>query len=199
MIGLISDARCGEADLIHFAGVNSVCLYTMKSGSRDVTWIDLYDLFPTSRHRYQPSIRVASLGSTLPSCLLMHEQVANILLLIDSESGNVSRIEMGGLLDSVADVFTRKNWRTKKPSYRMCADLQHEPQPLVTLYEIGRLEIIINFIKYHSLIVHLFTQQLMTAVNVLEGTCLEIHLPVDVIHVRMPSPAHWLVEDKNNR
>lgn len=23
----------------------------------------------------------------------------------------------------------------------MCADLQHEPQPLVTLYEIGRLEI----------------------------------------------------------
>jgi len=80
MIGLFSDAS-GEADLIHFAGVNSVCLYTMKSGSRDVTWIDLYDLFPTSRHRYQPSIRVASLGSTLPSCLLMHEQVVSIFRL----------------------------------------------------------------------------------------------------------------------
>ena len=67
-----------DYDLLHFAGVSPSLLYTMKSNDQSVSCLDLYDVFPTNRHRYQPSIRITSLGSTLPTSVLLHEQVVGI-------------------------------------------------------------------------------------------------------------------------
>lgn len=63
--------------MLHFAAVNPTCLYSMRSSDQTVSCIDLYDIFPTNRHRYQPSIRIASLGSSASKSLLLHEQVVS--------------------------------------------------------------------------------------------------------------------------
>ena len=66
------------SDLIHCVGINPVCLYTMKPADTSVSCIDLYDAFPTNRHRYQPSVRIASMGASVYDTVLLHEQVVSV-------------------------------------------------------------------------------------------------------------------------
>lgn len=76
---LVGVQRDGDqkSDYIHCVGINPVCLYTLKPSDTTVSCIDLYDAFPTSRHRYQPSIRIASMGASVYDTVLLHEQVVS--------------------------------------------------------------------------------------------------------------------------
>lgn len=65
------------SDVLHFAGANPPVLYSMSADDQTTSCIDLYDVFPTNRHRYQPRIHIAGLGSSLPNCVLLHEQVVS--------------------------------------------------------------------------------------------------------------------------
>lgn len=65
------------SDLLHFACVNPVGLYTMKKNDQTVSFIDLYDAFPTTNHRYQPSVRIATMGASVFDTVLLHEQVVS--------------------------------------------------------------------------------------------------------------------------
>ncbi|XP_067943521.1 von Willebrand factor A domain-containing protein 8-like [Watersipora subatra] len=166
---------------LHFVGVNPAVLYSMKSNGHTVSCLDLYDAFPTHRNRYQPSLSIACLGASLPHSVLLHEQVGNVLLVIDTENGRYSRLETGGLLDSVTDAVSRRiGTRPRKPVYRMCTDLLQEgSHSIVTVYEISSPN--------------------LAVVDVLEGTCSDIQLPLSVNSVRMPSANHWMIEDKDRR
>lgn len=71
-----------SSDLLHFATVSPVGLYTMKPGDQTVSYVDLYDAFPTHKNRYQPSIKITSMGASVYDTVLLHEQVVRTFTIM---------------------------------------------------------------------------------------------------------------------
>ena len=66
---------------------------------------------------------------------------------MNTESGKVSRIEVGGVLDSMADALSRRvNVSNRKQLHRMCTDMAQTSEGLVVLYETGKYDRMISFL-----------------------------------------------------
>lgn len=70
-------------DIIHIATVNPISLYTMNPSRNQMSFIDLYDVFPSPSRRnisFKPRIHLAPLGFPLDSTIIVHEEVVCLTL-----------------------------------------------------------------------------------------------------------------------
>lgn len=87
----------GSSDIIHIATANPVGLFTLNPRTSEAGFIDMYDLFPGVAGSYRPRVKLAPLAEPLDDNLLVHEEVANVLLSINYERGEVVRISSSSL------------------------------------------------------------------------------------------------------
>lgn len=80
------------SDMIHIATANPIGIYTLNPRTSEVGYIDMYDIFPTTSGSYRPIVKLASLSAPHDDTVLVHEEVTNVLLSVNFESGEVSRI-----------------------------------------------------------------------------------------------------------
>ena len=78
--------------------------------------------FDTRRSSISPKVRLAVLGKDLSSAVAVHDEVSNNLILAESESGQVLKVQIdNSILQSITDrisSYRSKSNSSKKPFYR---------------------------------------------------------------------------------
>ncbi|XP_023930017.1 von Willebrand factor A domain-containing protein 8 [Lingula anatina] len=172
--GGVRDRRQQE-DVIHIATARPIKLYTMKPSSRYISCIDLYDLFPTTRGMYTPRVRVAPLGASLYDTVVLHEEKSNVLLSINTETGDVMRLAMDSLLETASHKLFG---RSEQDMYTLCRSLSGTPDGLLILY------------KSRS--------QSIEVLNMLLGICHSIAVPFKIGGVHPVATDQWMVTEYDN-
>ncbi|XP_058040476.1 von Willebrand factor A domain-containing protein 8 isoform X1 [Ahaetulla prasina] len=165
---------------LYVATCNPVSLYFMNTSGKTGYCMDLYDLFPrTLRGMWQPFVRLAPLGNPLQGQVILHEEQNHIILLLDTNTGTVSRLT---LLPDIPASRKGTSWWGGRPeekaSHKMCKEFAHKNW-LVFYKEEG------NY---------------LTIMDVLEGNAHTISLPISLKSVFLVAEDRWLlVEAKTNQ
>ncbi|XP_058040478.1 von Willebrand factor A domain-containing protein 8 isoform X3 [Ahaetulla prasina] len=164
---------------LYVATCNPVSLYFMNTSGKTGYCMDLYDLFPrTLRGMWQPFVRLAPLGNPLQGQVILHEEQNHIILLLDTNTGTVSRLT---LLPDIPASRKGTSWwggRPEEASHKMCKEFAHKNW-LVFYKEEG------NY---------------LTIMDVLEGNAHTISLPISLKSVFLVAEDRWLlVEAKTNQ
>ncbi|XP_026544257.1 von Willebrand factor A domain-containing protein 8, partial [Notechis scutatus] len=165
---------------LYVATCNPVSLYFMNASGKTGYCLDLYDLFPrTFRGLWQPFVQLAPLGSPLQGQVVLHEEQNHIVLLLDTNTGAVSRLTL--LPDIPASRKGASWWGGKaeeKTTHKMCKEFAHKNW-LVFYKEEGNYLIVMD---------------------VLEGNAHTISLPISLKSVFLVAEDRWLlVETKTNQ
>uniref|UniRef100_T1INA4 von Willebrand factor A domain-containing protein 8 n=1 Tax=Strigamia maritima TaxID=126957 RepID=T1INA4_STRMM len=131
----IAVTKSGDAakDRIHIATANPISLYSMNTSARSVNFLDLYHLFQETRGGYRPRIKLACLGGNFSEHVLLHEEIANKLLLVDPIGGAIQKVETGTVLDIAGKEFVQRMRGIDKGFNQMCRQFSNEN--LVLFYE----------------------------------------------------------------
>uniref|UniRef100_A0A670Y8E4 von Willebrand factor A domain-containing protein 8 n=1 Tax=Pseudonaja textilis TaxID=8673 RepID=A0A670Y8E4_PSETE len=164
---------------LYVATCNPVSLYFMNASGKTGYCLDLYDLFPrTFRGLWQPFVRLAPLGSPLQGQVVLHEEQNHIVLLLDTNTGAVSRLT---LLPDIPASRKGASWwggKAEETSHKMCKEFAHKNW-LVFYKEEGNYLIVMD---------------------VLEGNAHTISLPISLKSVFLVAEDRWLlVETKTNQ
>ncbi|ELU02005.1 hypothetical protein CAPTEDRAFT_192877 [Capitella teleta] len=159
------------------ATVSPMCLYTMNPAKKQLTYIDLYDIFPSPQRRsvsYKPRIHLAPLGFPLDSTIIVHEEFSNITLSVNFETGQLSRLEVGSFVEATAEKIS-KNFRQQQGNFKICSTFSHEPDGI--------------FLHYKQ------ESGSITVFHMLEGRAYSIETPVKIQDIQMVSRYDWLITE----
>ncbi|CAN7939417.1 unnamed protein product, partial [Ixodes hexagonus] len=179
-IGLaVSKSEDGSTvnDTIHVAAKFPLGLYSFSLGHLKSNFLLLQQSFPSGYS--SETFRLAALGGSLQGCLILHESLTNMLLLLDPETGDASRINLGSLTQNVAERFVRSVYNSNLPS-EVCLDLV-QLNNMLAAYQPGRNNVSILDLE--------------------NRTCLNWKLPVSVNSVLMLDPSRCIITagDTNRR
>ncbi|CAH1781042.1 unnamed protein product [Owenia fusiformis] len=163
-------------DIIHVVTCNPIGLYTMTPNSRFISHIDLYDVFPMGLgvHRsLKPKVKLATLGASLNDCVILHEESSNVTLIINTETGDVTRLLMSSYLEEAAGKITRTFLNKATETWKMCSEFSHEGDGMVVF--------------------HQENGQTIDVLNVLEGTSCSITVPIKIQSMHLVDRDTWLL------
>ncbi|XP_074649479.1 von Willebrand factor A domain-containing protein 8-like isoform X2 [Tubulanus polymorphus] len=166
-------------DSIHVVTGNPITLYTTAPSGRNVSRIDLSDVFPRIRGSFRPRIRLTALGAPLEHNVILHEQVTNVLLNIDSKSGLVSRLNCTLLPETTfAKIFNALSSKdTTANCHQMISSFSHIPGSQIV------------FFKQNSMN--------LDVMDVWNNKCHPIKLPFEVDNVQMISLDTWMLTESD--
>ncbi|CAN8023758.1 unnamed protein product [Ixodes persulcatus] len=175
----VSKSEDGSAmnDTIHIAAKFPLGLYSFSPRHLKSSYLLLQQSFPSGYT--SETFRLAALGGSLQGCLVLHESLTNMLLLLDPETGDASRINLGSLTRNVAERFVRSVYNSNLPS-EVCLDLV-QSNNLLAAYQPGRSHVSILDLENRS--------------------CVNWKLPVSVNNVLMLDPSRCIITagDTNRR
>ncbi|KAJ8310233.1 hypothetical protein KUTeg_012098 [Tegillarca granosa] len=125
-----------NVDIIHVATANPVSVYSLNPKFSTLSYLDLYDIFPSTSGTYRPRVKIAALAPPLDHSLLLHEEITNIVLLVNFESGEVSRLQSPALPETGPDKrrFPATMIQKSNP-YRMCPSTRPDARGSLIFYE----------------------------------------------------------------
>ncbi|XP_075708404.1 von Willebrand factor A domain-containing protein 8 isoform X2 [Rhinoderma darwinii] len=164
---------------VYVVTCNPVSLHFMKTNGDKGYYVDLYDIFPrTVGGVWQPFLSVAPLGHPLTGQIILHEEQSNVILFLDTRSGELRRIMLS---QQDAEPQKKSSWwgsKEAQESYKMCTEFSHKNW-LVFFKENGNS---------------------IDVLDVLEGTTHAISLPINLKSVFLVAEDKWLlVENKTNK
>ncbi|XP_078693816.1 von Willebrand factor A domain-containing protein 8-like isoform X5 [Branchiostoma floridae x Branchiostoma belcheri] len=170
IIGDVAVTKGSKSDIVHVTTLNPISVYSMNTNGKTIRQIDLYDVFPGLRS-WQPSVKVAALGGPLEGQVLLHEEKTNVVLLIDTVTGNLRRL----FLTNVVENATRKvsSYFSEQEKYKMCSEFADENWVVFFQENGNKLDV----------------------VNVLDGTAYSVSVPLTIADVHLVSADHWLLTD----
>ncbi|XP_033638187.1 von Willebrand factor A domain-containing protein 8-like [Asterias rubens] len=155
---------------IHVLTSNPICLYSMKPHAKSIQFLDLYDIFPGLGPK---PIAIATLGEQLAGKVILHEQINNNILLINTKSGVTSRLFLTSPLETAKEIIGRKLSSSEVKGHRMCRDLADKNIVVFYQEEGDHLDV----------------------VDVLNGTAHSLQLPFKLETMHMPSLDTWLLTE----
>ncbi|XP_038049927.1 von Willebrand factor A domain-containing protein 8-like [Patiria miniata] len=156
---------------IHVLTSNPICLYSMKPHGKTIRFLDLYDIFPGLGPK---PIAIAALGEQLAGHVLLHEQINNNILLINTSNGATSRLYLTSPLETAKDIIGRRLTSSSEvKGHRMCGDLADKHLVVFYQEEGDRLDV----------------------VDLLNGNAYSLQLPFHLDTMFMPSPDNWLLTE----
>ncbi|XP_006837671.1 PREDICTED: von Willebrand factor A domain-containing protein 8-like [Chrysochloris asiatica] len=166
-----------ERNTLCVVACNPVTLYFMDMTGENVSFVDLYDIFPrTASGIWQPFLTAAPLGNPLQGQVVLHEQQSNVVLLLDITGRTLRRLILSPKEESMNK--SSSWWNKDTETYKMCKEFSHKNW-LVFYKEKGS-----------SLIV----------LDVLEGRTHTISLPITLKTVFLVAEDKWLlVENGTNQ
>ncbi|XP_064614845.1 von Willebrand factor A domain-containing protein 8-like [Liolophura sinensis] len=162
------------SDVIHVATAHPICVYSMSPDQRSMTGIDLYDVFPSTRGAYRPHVKIAAMGASLYDTVVLHEEVTNVVLSINVESGNIMRIISPFLPEPPKD---RWRFQSNEPTYRMCGEFAHEAEGMLVFYKVNG--------------------DTVEVMNMLEGVTSCVQLPILIQSLHLVAKDDWLIVEAN--
>ncbi|XP_063429829.1 von Willebrand factor A domain-containing protein 8-like [Mytilus trossulus] len=133
----------GSSDIIHIATANPVGLFTLNPRTSEAGFIDMYDLFPGVAGSYRPRVKLAPLAEPLDDNLLVHEEVANVLLSINYERGEVVRISSNSLPETQIEKRRFPSNSAQNPNpYKMLPSTLPNSKGTVIFFKQGGDEIV---------------------------------------------------------
>ncbi|XP_064638932.1 von Willebrand factor A domain-containing protein 8-like [Lineus longissimus] len=163
------------ADLIHVVTAYPINLFSMTPKSSRITSINLADIFRTTRGVYRPKLSIAALGAPLEHNVIVHEEMSNIILNVDTSAGWVSRLHTASLLETAADKLVRRFQGSNLETFRMCKEFSHLPDSMVVFYKMNGGDIDI--------------------VNVAQGTSLAVSVPIRIKSMNLASPDKFILTE----
>uniref|UniRef100_A0A1I8FUD4 von Willebrand factor A domain-containing protein 8 n=1 Tax=Macrostomum lignano TaxID=282301 RepID=A0A1I8FUD4_9PLAT len=169
----------GSHRLVHLATINPVRVYSMVPGSRTAKVLDFTEIFPDTGHFYKPRVHLLSLEKTMPHCFLLHEEMTNVLLLVDAGKRQVSRVKSQGLPEHPL-ASGRNLWRrptlAKGSSFRLADSLGLDGSPV--MFQQGRDHV--------------------ELLDLRGGWSLSLQLPAPISNLQPLSETSWIVQFVNN-
>ncbi|CAG5132917.1 unnamed protein product, partial [Candidula unifasciata] len=165
-------------DVIYVATCHPICLYTLTMSSHTANLIDMYDVFPSTVGSYKPQVRIQALASPLDDTVLLHEQVTNVLIAVNVETGHITRIVADGLPEVSASKrkFPSVSSKTENP-YRMCVTEDLDPRGTTLFYKMNG--------------------QQVEVLNMLEGISHSVSLPVDIQACHSVGSQKWIITESD--
>ncbi|XP_059156251.1 von Willebrand factor A domain-containing protein 8-like [Physella acuta] len=168
-----------QHDVIYVATCHPIGLYSLTSTSHTVHFIDLYDVFPSTMGSYRPHVRIQPLEAPLDDRIILHEQVTNVVISVNVESGQVWRLMCPGIPEVVASKrrFPSIISNTESP-YRMVVNDNEGSSQTVFFYKQNSNEVVI--------------------LNVLEGVSHVINVPINISNCQHVGEQRWIIQDNTS-
>ncbi|XP_076454368.1 von Willebrand factor A domain-containing protein 8-like [Babylonia areolata] len=163
-------------DIIHVATANPICLYSVNPHSSACNFIDLYDVFPSIAGTYRPRVKISALGAPMDDSVVLHEEVTNVVLVVNVENGEITRLLSEGMPETPPEKrrFTSVMPQVKNP-FRMCTNAKIDPKGTVVFYKLN--------------------ENNMEVFNVLEGLCHSVSLPINLQACHPVDSNQWLLSE----
>ncbi|XP_041358414.1 von Willebrand factor A domain-containing protein 8-like [Gigantopelta aegis] len=170
-----------KSDMIHVASANPIGIYSMTPTMTNVDYINLYDIFPATTGAYKPRVKIATLGAPLDDRVILHEEVTNVVLSINTESGQVTRVLSAALPETPPE---RRRFPSSSPKilnpFKMCSS------PLPD--------------GYGTVVFYKENGDMMDFLSILEGISHTVSLPILLQSVHQVDYHKWLLtEDSSAR
>uniref|UniRef100_A0A2C9MAM2 von Willebrand factor A domain-containing protein 8 n=1 Tax=Biomphalaria glabrata TaxID=6526 RepID=A0A2C9MAM2_BIOGL len=165
-------------DVIYVATCHPPGLYTLTSTSHTANFIDMYDIFPSTMGSYRPTVRVQPLGSPLDDTVLVHEQMTNVLLSVNVESGQVHRLLCDGLPEVPVNKRRFPSIAGKVDfSFNMCYNEELDARGTTVFYKQNGQDMIV--------------------LNVLEGFSHSLSLPLNIGACHYIGDQQWILQESD--
>ncbi|KAK0046521.1 E3 ubiquitin-protein ligase RNF14 [Biomphalaria pfeifferi] len=165
-------------DVIYVATCHPPGLYTLTSTSHTANFIDMYDIFPSTMGSYRPTVRVQPLGSPLDDTVLVHEQMTNVLLSVNVESGQVHRLLCDGLPEVPVNKRRFPSIAGKVDfSFNMCYNEELDARGTTVFYKQNGQDMIV--------------------LNVLEGFAHSLSLPLNIGACHYIGYQQWILQESD--
>ncbi|KAK7090090.1 von Willebrand factor A domain-containing protein 8-like [Littorina saxatilis] len=161
-------------DIIHVATANPICLYSINPATSAANFIDLYDVFPSTAGAYRPRVKILALGSPMDDSVVLHEEVTNVVLMVNVESGEIRRLLSEGLPETPPEKrrFTTVMPQAKNP-FRMCPNPSPDPKGTVLFYKLNESNV--------------------EVLNILEGMSHSLSLPINLQACHAIDAHRWVL------
>ncbi|KAL8625507.1 hypothetical protein ACOMHN_014596 [Nucella lapillus] len=163
-------------DIIHVATANPVGLFSVNPHSSACHFLDLYDVFPSTTGAYRPRVKITALGAPMDDSVVVHEEVTNVVLTVNVENGEISRLLSDGLPETPPEKrrFTTVMPQVKNP-FRMSTNNKVDPKGTVLFYKLneGSVEVF----------------------NILEGMSHSVSLPINLQACHAIDTNRWLLSE----
>ncbi|XP_025079335.1 von Willebrand factor A domain-containing protein 8-like isoform X2 [Pomacea canaliculata] len=161
-------------DIIYVATANPIGLYCINPFKSTANYIDLYDVFPSTSGGYRPRVKILALAAPLDDCIVLHEEVTNVVLMVNMDSGDVTRLLSDSLPETPPEKrrFTTVMPQVKNP-FRMCTKAGYDPKGTVLFFKLneGNVEVL----------------------NILEGLSHSVSLPIKLQACHNIDISKWLL------
>ncbi|KAL3861823.1 hypothetical protein ACJMK2_007838 [Sinanodonta woodiana] len=177
-----SHRRPGQTntDIIHISSVNPVGLFSINHKTMVGNYIDLYDVFPSTSGSYKPIVKLFPLSSPLDDTVILHEEVTNIVLSLNFESGQVSRLISPSLPEVPVAKRRFPSTSIKSSQFKLCQSAVPNMYGTVVFY------------KQEG--------DFLDVISVLEGIAHTVSLPVMTDTVLQVGENRWIItEAKTNK
>lgn len=177
---LVSDVAVSQGgtldaldDTIHVTTVAPLALYSLvpKGIRQPLKQMLLHDLLPRYNSAYQPRLKVANLHD---GSVALHEEVSNTLMIIDTDKGTVTEVQLSSIFEVAAEKLWKKIGSVKQTYLRMCKDRADQGQ--LALWEVGGGNVIF--------------------INLVDDTLHAINIPFPLASFHLLDDGHqWLAVD----
>ncbi|GFO07343.1 von Willebrand factor a domain-containing protein 8-like [Plakobranchus ocellatus] len=162
-------------DVIYVATCNPICLYTLTPTSHTANLIDMYDVFPSTMGGFKPEVKIQALASPLDDLVLMHESVTNVVIAVNVENGQLTRL----MSDTLPEIPSRRRFsavstKVENP-FRMCITEDVDPRGTILFYQQNG--------------------QHVEFLNVLEGLSHSVDLPFNIQTCHAVGEGRWLLSE----
>ncbi|CAL1547451.1 unnamed protein product [Lymnaea stagnalis] len=163
-------------DVIYVSTCHPIGLYTLTSSSHTSNFIDMYDVFPSTMGSYRPQVRIQPLGSPLDDTVILHEQVTNVVISVNVESSQITRLLCNGLpeVPPAKRLFPSITTKTEN-QFKLCVSEELDPRGTTVFYQQNG--------------------QQMEVLNVLEGVSHTVSLPVNIESCHSIGAQQWIVQE----
>ncbi|KAK7499225.1 hypothetical protein BaRGS_00009485, partial [Batillaria attramentaria] len=166
-------------DVIHVATANPIGLYSINPRTSSANFIDLYDVFPSTAGAYRPRVKVTALAAPMDDSVVLHEEVTNVVLVVNAENGEITRLMSEGMPETPPE---KRRFTTVMPQvknlFRMCMNPGPDPKGTVLFYKLneGNIEVM----------------------NILEGISHSVSLPVNLQACHPVDNKSWIVAEADS-
>ncbi|XP_067669611.1 von Willebrand factor A domain-containing protein 8-like [Haliotis asinina] len=167
-----------KTDMIYVATANPIGLYAMDTKKKTCNFVDLYDVFPSTSGSYKPRVKIQALSSPLDDSVILHEEVTNVVLSVNIENGQVTRLMSDALPETPPE---KRRFPTSSPKvvnpFRLCPSFAPDGYNTVVFYKQNGG--VVNFI------------------SALEGICHSVSLPVNIHTIHQIDSNKWLITESS--
>lgn len=165
-------------DIIHVATANPISMFSINPKTSAANVIDLYDVFPSTAGAYRPRVKVTALAAPMDDSVVLHEEVTNVVLVVNAENGEITRLLSDGMPETPPEKrrFTTVMPQVKNP-FRMCMNPSPDTKGTILFYKLneGQVEVF----------------------NILEGISHSVSLPINLQACHPVDSRIWVVSEAN--